>query len=76
MKNILSYNNGRFLGKEIKDWIDYHTKNQTEYTRIAQSMVRYIDTLNDARVYKIELSPSGTACGERKRYKPNVILIK
>lgn len=76
MKNILSYNNGNFCGKEIREWICYHTDNQTEYTRIAKSMIRYVDTLVDDRIYRIDLSPSGTCCGEKKRHKPNVVLIE
>lgn len=76
MKNILSYNNCKFCGKEIREWICYHVKNKTKYTRIAKSMIRYVDTLVDDRIYRIDLSPSGTGCGEKKRHKPNVVLIE
>ncbi len=76
MKNILSFNGKTISGREIKDWIFYHIEHETSYSRIAKSMVRYVDTLVDNRLYRIELSPSGTGCGEKKRYKPNVILVE
>lgn len=75
MKNILSYNNKKVSGKEIKNWICFNIENKTEYSRIAKSMNRYLDTLIDNRSYKIELSPNGTGCGEKKNNKPNVIFV-
>ena len=75
MKNILSYVRKPLTGSEIKAWIIEHTKRQTEYTRIARSMMRYMN-LQDEELYEIVLSPSGTGVGEQKRYKPNVIKVK
>lgn len=75
MKNILSYVRKPLTGSEIKAWIVEHTKRQTEYTRIARSMMRYMN-LQDEELYEIVLAPSGTGVGEQKRYKPNVIKVK
>lgn len=75
MKNILSYIRKPLTGSEIKAWIVEHTKRQTEYTRIARSMMRYMN-LQDEELYEIVLAPSGTGVGEQKRYKPNVIKVK
>ena len=71
MENILSYMNKPISGEIIKQWILFHTVNQTEYTKIAKTMARYMN-LNDDCPYVIELRPSGTGCGERKGYKPNI----
>ena len=75
MKNILSYHNGRFTGTEIREWIEYHINNKTEYYKIAYSMRRYLRTIHDDREYGINIRPSGTGCGEVKIGKPNVYLV-
>lgn len=75
MKNILSYVRKPLSGSEIKAWIVEHMKQQTEYTRIARSMMRYMN-LQDETLYEIVLAPSGTGAGERKRNKPNVVKVK
>lgn len=76
MRNILSYQNERFTGAEIREWIEYHINNKTEYYKIAYSMRRYLETIYDDREYCINLRPGGTGCGEEKRYKPNLIWDK
>lgn len=76
MKNILSYQGHPFTGAEIREWITYHIGYHTEYYKIAYSMRRYLKTIYDHRRYRIDLIPSGTACGEKKRYKPNLILLE
>jgi len=76
IKNILSFNGKNILGKEIKEWIKFHIENQTEYSKMAKTMERYLETIIDERNYKIDLAPKGTGCGERKRYHPNIILVK
>lgn len=49
MRNILSYSSHtKFKGKEIKEWIKYHTENKTEYTIEAKKMVGYLNILDDA----------------------------
>lgn len=75
MRNILSYTNRPLLGADIKEWIIENTKQKTEYTNIAYSMLRYLN-LRDDGLYQIVLAPSGTGAGERRRYKPNVVRIK
>ena len=73
MKNILSYtSNTPLSGKEIKEWIKFHTENKTEYTKIAKTMSRY-NNLIDNNMYTILHQPNGTRCGEKKRYLPDVI---
>ena len=52
MRNILSYSSyTRFKGKEIKEWIKFHTENQTEYTKEAQHMIDYFNILDDVEYY-------------------------
>lgn len=54
MRNILSYQPlTRFKGKEIKDWIAFHTQNQTSLTKEASKMTRYLGSLADKRSYFI-----------------------
>ena len=48
MKNILSYTTGTSIkGREIKAWIRYHIENNTEYTYIANKMVKYLNIADD-----------------------------
>ena len=64
MKNILSYTPyTRFNGKEIKEWIIYHTKNQTEYTEEAKRMVNYLNISDNAEYY---ISKGNYQASERK----------
>jgi hypothetical protein len=62
------------MGKTIKQWIIFHAMNQTEYTRIAKRMVRYLN-LSDGKLYRVVLRPESTACGQYKRYNPNVVAL-
>ena len=73
MKNILSYNMP-LKGVEIKNWIKYHIENQTEYSFMANRMLRFLNISEDAE-YKIVLSPNGTGCGESRRYHPIVVKV-
>ena len=72
MENILSFVNKSVSGKEIKQWITYHTTHETEYSKIAYSMVKYLN-ISDDRAYVVNLSPPGTGCGERKKKRPTLI---
>ena len=52
MKNILSYTPyTRFKGKEIKEWIKFHTENQTGYAEEAKRMVDYLNISDDTEYY-------------------------
>ena len=74
MKNILSYRRP-LLGKEIKEWIAYHTTTaRTEYTPIAAQMKRF-DNIADERLYRIEMYPRRSWHGKEHKYKPNVIRV-
>lgn len=73
MKNILSYPLGTlFTGKEIKEWITYHTNNKTSKSRIAKKMIDYL-TIDDNYLYCLT---HGDTCSSRAkdflvmRYKP------
>lgn len=68
--NILSYVNKPISGAEIKSWIAEHANNNGEYTRIAKSMLKYMN-LRDDVLYCVATSPKGTGCGEIKN-KPIV----
>ena len=74
VKNILSYMTP-ISGSEIKSWIVEHTTRQTEYSKIAYTMLRYMN-LDDSTMYQIEISPVGTGSGERRTGRPNVVKIK
>lgn len=73
MKNILSYNMP-LKGAEIKHWIKYHIENQTEYSFMANRMLRFLNISDDLE-YKVVPSPKGTGCGESKRYHPIVVKV-
>lgn len=62
MKNILSFNSP-LRGKEIKDWIRYHTETQTEYSRIAKKMQRFLN-ISDNDMYDVYTSGVGTSAGK------------
>ena len=61
-------------GKEIKDWIAFHTANETEYSAIAAQMQRFSNIADEER-YQVILHPEKTVHGERFR-KPIVVRIK
>lgn len=71
MENILSYVKRPVSGREIKEWIRYHVLNETEYTRIARRMTRYL-SCSDDRLYVVETTSVGTGCGERRSGFPVV----
>lgn len=53
MQNILSYaSSNKIKGKVIKEWIKFHTENQTEYTKEAKKMLDYLNISDDA-YYKV-----------------------
>lgn len=48
MNNILSYMPcTRIKGIEIKEWIRFHTDNQTEYSKEANKMIKYLSIADD-----------------------------
>ena len=50
-KNIISYKCGTvFVGREIKEWINYHIHHDTSHTRQARQLVRFL-TVNDNEQY-------------------------
>ncbi len=73
MQNILSYKQP-LTGREIKDWIAFHTANKTEYTPIAAQMQRF-SNISDQAKYRIVLHPGKPIHGERFR-KPIVVKIQ
>lgn len=53
MRNILSFKPGtKIKGKEIKDWIRYHTENQTSHSVEAKKMTKYLN-IDDDKFYVI-----------------------
>ena len=75
MPNILSYVDKPVSGKEIKQWIVEHTTRDTEYSKIARTMQRYMN-LNDSCMYCVVTSPPGTGVGEQKIGRPNVVKME
>jgi hypothetical protein len=53
MKNILSYQLGTiFTGKEIKDWIIYHTQKETSsHAKEAWELAKYLN-IRDNKLYR------------------------
>lgn len=51
MKNVLSYITP-VSGKEIREWISYHSQHQTPHTRDALKLKRYLN-VKDTGMYKI-----------------------
>lgn len=68
MQNILSFQRP-LLGKEIKEWVSFHTANETEYTPIATQMMRY-DKLSDEETYRIIMHPRRSWHGKEHKYRP------
>ncbi|MNV44000.1 hypothetical protein D3C71_1357400 [compost metagenome] len=64
MKNILSFKEGTpILGSEIKEWIVFNTTNKTSHSKTAKGLLKYL-SISDSKLYKINLHPHGTGCGE------------
>ncbi len=75
MQNILSFKRA-LLGKEIKEWVSFHTENDTEYTPIATHLKRY-DNIADDRLYHIDMHPrdSDLWYSKERKYKPIVVRL-
>ncbi len=69
--NILSFQRP-LLGKEIKEWVSFHTANETEYTSIAAHLKRY-DNIADDGKYRIDMHPRKSWHGKEHKFKPNII---
>ena len=52
MKNVLSFYKRAVSGKDINEWIEYHTNNQTGHSRIARYFKRHYHIV-DSRQYVI-----------------------
>lgn len=72
--NILSYTSP-VTGHVIKEWLRYHIENNTEYTRIAVRMERFLN-ISDEKMYKVCLSPSRTGCNEKRKGYPTIISVE
>ena len=67
MKNILSYKLGTiFTGKEIKDWIKYHTERNTSKTRVAKRMTKFLNLDDNEKYYLYKDTYS--SCGSYNHY--------
>jgi hypothetical protein len=73
MRNILSFQQP-LPGKEIKEWISFHSANETEYTPIANQMKRF-GNLSDKVLYRIDMHPRKSWHGKERKYKPNVVRV-
>ena len=70
MKNILSFYKRTVSGKDINEWINYHTNNQTEHSRIAKYFKRHYHIV-DNRTYVI--LPQYDKLGPYKKNKSPMI---
>ena len=73
MKNILSFKQP-LSGKEIKEWVSFHTANQTEYTQIAKYLIRF-DNIADEELYRIDMRPRKSWHGKERKYYPIIIRL-
>ena len=48
IRNILSFQQP-LLGKEIKEWVSFHTEHETEYTPIAVQLKRFGNIADEKR---------------------------
>lgn len=68
MVNILSYKLGSsFKGKDIKDWIEFHTTHNTSKSKIANNMKKYMN-LDDNEEYKLT-KETYRSCGSYNKYQ-------
>ncbi len=73
MPNILSFQRP-LLGKEIKEWVSFHTENETEYTPVAVWLKRF-DNIADGKTYRIEMHPRRSRHGKEHKFKPNIVRV-
>ena len=53
MKNILSFApRTKIKGKDIKEWVRYHTENETSHSAEARGMIKYLN-IDDEKFYII-----------------------
>ena len=71
MQNILSFKQ-LLLGKEVKEWVAFHTANYTEYTPIAIQLKRF-DNIADEGLYRIIMRPRKSWHGKERKYKPIIV---
>lgn len=63
MKNILSYRNPIFTGREIKDWIIENM--ESSHMNIAKYLYeKYYNKIKDDALYCVYTNHAGTSCGE------------
>jgi hypothetical protein len=70
MRNILSYQNGCFTGKEIIDWAEYQVINKTSHRKAGGHILKYYYNLHLNKVYKIKTSYCGPGYGETIHKNP------
>ena len=74
MPNILSFQRP-LLGKEIREWVSFHTEHETEYTPIAVQLKRF-DNIADEKRYRINMHPRKSWHGMEHKFKPNVVRVE
>ena len=68
--NILSFQRP-LRGKEIREWISFHTEHTTEYTPIAVQLKRF-NNISDEGEYRIDMHPRKSWHGKEHKTKPIV----
>ena len=53
MKNILSYKDTKFTGKEILEWAHYQVDNQTSHAKQGARILKYFHNIHLDRMYSI-----------------------
>jgi hypothetical protein len=62
MRNILSYQNGKFTGQEIMDWAKYQVENETSHKDAGRYILNHFNLI-PYNTYTVRSSYSGTGCG-------------
>ena len=79
MKNILSYQNREFSGKEILEWAQYQVDNNTSHSKQGARILKYFNNLHLDRMYLIDSRYRTYACydeGYTLRKQPIVYRIR
>jgi len=71
--NILSFQRP-LLGKEVKEWVSFHTEHETEYTAIAVQLKRF-GNISDEANYRIVMRPRKSWHGKECKYKPVLLSV-
>ena len=74
MKNILSFKPGTpILGREIREWFNYHSENQTSHYKAAKYIKKRFFNIKNDRFYTVTFSSPFSRDPRQARFVPHIV---